>query len=467
MRGLHALLPTLSSDFSGACSALYELGGLVVVHGPHGCYDNVIVRDEARAARTPSRVFGSALSDMDATFGDDEKLIARTCETFAEVGGRFIALLGTPSTMVIGTDYDAVAAEMGRRCGVPAFAVATSGEHSYAWGAGQALLEVAQAAVAPMRRQDGTTRTANLPRTANLLGATPLDLTGQAVVNAARSVLDTGGWHVASCWAMDSSLEELAAGLDAQVNVVLTRSGLPLARWMRDELGIPYVWGLLSGEHAAAETLERMERAASGASGEPVAPLPGETGEGRGQGGQSGQGGDVPDDAHAQGGTPLPRRALVVGDRVLAESMRRTLELDAGFGQVDVATLASDDDPASGPGDTSAPRGDDIPPARPGDVLAADEGQLVHLVRDGGYDLVVGDPLLASLVNAGTTRPAFIPVPWVALAGRLVWPGSVCPYGPRFLDAVRRPRLAAEMQAVSGLPHAEIAPNVDVALAQW
>ena len=32
MRGFYSILPTLSPDFSGVCSTLFELGGILAIH---------------------------------------------------------------------------------------------------------------------------------------------------------------------------------------------------------------------------------------------------------------------------------------------------------------------------------------------------------------------------------------------------------------------------------------------------
>ena len=37
MRQAYRILPVYSGDVSGVCSALYELGGMVVMHDPSGC----------------------------------------------------------------------------------------------------------------------------------------------------------------------------------------------------------------------------------------------------------------------------------------------------------------------------------------------------------------------------------------------------------------------------------------------
>lgn len=419
LRDVHMALPGLAADYSGACSALYELGGLMVVHGPHGCGGNCINRDEPRCVDLPARVFSSSLTDMDATMGRDEVLVQEAVRTWEAVGGAFVAIVGTPATMVNGTDYDAVAREIGRRCGVPVFGVDTSGTQDYTDGAAKALLAVFEMLAAGKESGGPGGAGAPRPHTVNLLGATPLDMARLGYVDAARAELAARGWETVSCWSMGSTLDDLARGLDAGVNVVLTGAGLPLARRMCARLGTPYVWGTLSGPRSADACAELLERAAAGVGEEAVLP-------------------PIParDEGVAAGACEGPgRRALVVGDQVLAESLRRALEADAGFAQVVVAS------PGVG----------DAPLARAGDVLEACELELARFVNAGGFDVVVGDALYAALAHDPACCPCgFVPVPCVGLSGRFVRPDGVAPFGPAFLEGVARPHPAWDFWYPSG-----------------
>jgi nitrogenase molybdenum-cofactor synthesis protein NifE len=429
LRDIHVVLPPCSTDYSGASSALYELGGLVIIHGPHGCGGNAVNRDEPRCAGMPARVFSSNLTDMDATMGRDEVLIQEAVRTWQLVGGEFVALVGTPATMVNGTDYDAVAREIGRRCGVPAFGIDSSGTFDYVSGASKALVAVAKMLVGEGERGSAEEDTPR-PRTVNLLGATPLDIACQDYVDAAKAELEQRGWRVVSCWSMGSGLDDLRRGLDVGANVVLTASGLPLARWMKENLGIPYVWGTLSSSGCTDACAELLEQVVAGRTD---AVLPARAGNastnapGTGTAPADCRDNGAVSRTHEEGGTP--KRALVVADQVLAESMRRALEREGGFSQVVVATLTSGGYPEL---------------ARPDDIPEASELELMRLVNGSGFDIVVGDGLLASLVrDPKACTCGFVPVPSVGVSARFIRPGAVCPYGPAFLAGVSSPRPAS------------------------
>ena len=71
MRGFYSILPTLSPDFSGVCSTLFELGGILAIHDAGGCTGTYTGYDEPRWFDQRSRVFTSNLDDAEAVFGDD------------------------------------------------------------------------------------------------------------------------------------------------------------------------------------------------------------------------------------------------------------------------------------------------------------------------------------------------------------------------------------------------------------
>lgn len=139
MRIVKRVLSTYSADNFGVCSALYELGGLVVMHDASGCNSTYNTHDEPRWYNMDSLVFISGLTEKNAIFGNDDKLISDLVTAAHEFHPRFIAVCGGPLPHIIGTDFRAVAKEVERQCGIPTFGFQTNGMDSYISGAGQAL----------------------------------------------------------------------------------------------------------------------------------------------------------------------------------------------------------------------------------------------------------------------------------------------------------------------------------------
>ncbi|MEG1175856.1 MAG: nitrogenase component 1 [Ruthenibacterium sp.] len=243
MKQTASIISTYAADVSGVASALFELGGMTVMHDASGCNSTYNTHDEPRWYDTDSLVFLSGLSEMEAVMGDDGKLIDDIAAAAQELRPAFLAVAGTPIPMMVGTDLKAVAAVLEARTGIPSFGFATNGMHSYLSGASMAFAALAKHMVAPVA--------ADAPRhemlCVNLLGATPLDFSINGSVAAIADAVRCGGAQVISTWAMGSTLAELKRSGSADVNLVVSYCGLAAARILQQRFGTPYVVGVPIG----------------------------------------------------------------------------------------------------------------------------------------------------------------------------------------------------------------------------
>jgi len=241
MRRTNRIVPTYTGDVSGACSALFELGGMVVIHDPSGCNSTYNTHDETRWYDHDSLIFITGLVERDAILGNDEKLIHDVVEAAGQLSPRFIALCNSPIPFISGTDFHAICKLIERQTGTPCFYVRTNGMHDYVVGAGNAFVQVAERFVVPAKVRPGT---------CNILGATPLDLGIAGSDEPLRVFAQRAGFDVISCWAMGSTLDELARAAQAQVNLVVSATGFAVAQHLRERYGTPYVVGFPVGEFA-------------------------------------------------------------------------------------------------------------------------------------------------------------------------------------------------------------------------
>ena len=107
MRQSYRIIPVYTADVSGVCSALYELGGMVVMHDPSGCNSTYNTHDEIRWYEQDSLIYISGLTEIDAVMGNDAKFIRDIEETAKELHSKFIALAGSPIPFMNGTDFPA------------------------------------------------------------------------------------------------------------------------------------------------------------------------------------------------------------------------------------------------------------------------------------------------------------------------------------------------------------------------
>ena len=276
----HVFTSTYTADVSGVCSALYELGGMTVIHDPSGCNSTYSTHDEPRWFDTDSLMFVSGLDEMTAVLGDDNVLIDDVTHAVRDLKPRFVTLCSGSIPHIIAFDCKGVAHLLEKRTGVPMLPVATTGNRSYVAGVGAALTEwvkrFADSLESPYRvgssgSPDCSAYTlegaadpgacGNESFSVNLLGVTPLDFSINGNVDAMRKVFEDAGIPVNCCAAMGESFDSLRHIFRASVNVVVSSCGRRLARYMEQTAGIPYVEGTPIGAYGAARLPELAKEA--------------------------------------------------------------------------------------------------------------------------------------------------------------------------------------------------------------
>ena len=273
MKQIASRISIYSADAFGICSALYELGGLCVMHDASGCNSTYNTHDEPRWYDFDSMVYISGLSEMEAIMGDDQKFIDDIVYTAKELSPNFIAMAGTPIPTMIGTDFKAIANIIEKETNIPTFGFDTTGMHSYVSGAYKAFEALAKRF---LKRNDKESRgekkesidkesreAKNTIIKVNILGATPLDFSINKSVEAMVDLLKENNFEVISTWAMGSSLEYIKNAGDADVNLVISYSGMGAAKYMYENLNIPYVIGTPFGKEFANKVIEDLKEVKS------------------------------------------------------------------------------------------------------------------------------------------------------------------------------------------------------------
>ena len=255
MKQTARIISTYSADTFGVCSALFEMGGMVVMHDASGCNSTYTTHDEPRWYDMDSMVYISGLSEMEAIMGDDEKLIGDIAEAANALKPKFIAVAGTPIPAMTGFDFTAVAELIEERTGIPTFGFATTGMNTYVTGASMAFEGIARRFV--KRDVEKTTYLS-----VNILGLTPLDFSVNGSDQSVKTFLEREGFEVISSWAMGSSLEEIANAGRASVNLVVSAAGLGAAKALKEMFGTPYVAGTPIGAAYQNVLAQRLLEAA-------------------------------------------------------------------------------------------------------------------------------------------------------------------------------------------------------------
>lgn len=261
MKQTAAIISTYAADISGICSAMYELGGMTVMHDASGCNSTYNTHDEPRWYDMDSLVFISGLSETEAMLGDDDKLIHDIVTAAEELQPAFITLGGTPIPMMMGTDFPAVARQIERETGIQTFGIDTDGMHSYISGISKAYAILAEKICLSDVKKDEKL-------SINILGATPLDFSVNGTVQAMKRELEKQGVQVHSIWTMDSQntenlfLDIQTAGA-AHVNLIVSSCGIKAAKILWERFQIPYVIGAPCGEKITEKIVEEIKRIAA------------------------------------------------------------------------------------------------------------------------------------------------------------------------------------------------------------
>lgn len=377
MKQTARILSTYSADTFGVCSALYELGGMVVIHDPSGCNSTYTTHDEPRWFSKPSQIFVSALTEQDAILGNDAKLIADIEAAAKELQPRFICLIPSQIAHMIATDCRAICRILEKKTGILAFTLPTNSMHYYERGIYFALQKLADLACQSLSEPDAAPAPAapdwlseeSLARCVqakapallcvNVLGATPLDFAMNGSIASIQRWLEARGCRVTSCWAMGSDLDAILASHRADLDLVVSYGGLGAARILRERAGIPYLIGLPFPQ---------------------LQPI------------------DTPSNApsNALAGRP----AYIIGETVFAESLARALETALGLPRAAITAIV--------------PMETDSELLQPGTLCLTDECELMPTLCKAG--LIIADPLYEPICPPSA---AFVPLPHIAFSGRL------------------------------------------------
>lgn len=235
MKKLLKHLSPLAPDDSGACSVLYELGGITVICDAGGCAGNVCGFDEPRWFEKRSALFSAGLRDMDAILGRDDRLIAKLVKSCEQIDAKFTAIVGTPVPAVIATDYKALKRMAKKKTGLPCITVESDGTRLYDFGEEIAYLRLFE----EFAKEQYPTKKGKL----GVIGCTPLN-TGLTRADRLITALKAEGWGEVICFGMDSGLDEIRRASECEEIRVTAPSGLKAAGYLAEKFGQKISCGL-------------------------------------------------------------------------------------------------------------------------------------------------------------------------------------------------------------------------------
>ena len=409
MKQTARIISTYSADVMGVCSALFELGGMTIMHDASGCNSTYTTHDEPRWYDMDSMVYISGISEMEAIMGDDEKLISDIVDAAEVLKPAFIAIAGTPIPTMTGFDFEAVAAVIEQRSGIPSFGFPTTGMNTYIHGASMAFAGIAERFVDdPAENRNGESGTLQMSARklasvldnccmrpngikVNVLGLTPLDFSVNGTDDSIVQWLEREGFEVVSKWAMGSSLDEIRRSAEADVNLVVSAAGYGAARVLYERFGMSYAIGFPAGNELpgllADQIILNVKRFKEQGGAESFESAEISVDSGVFLDGSSGEGGSTYEKGFA----------AVIGEGITSLSLAGMIELECGI-------------PAKVLCATECPEGI----LRECDRMTPDEDDIIPELEGAAF--VIADPLYRPIVPESAK---FISLPSEAFSGRI------------------------------------------------
>lgn len=376
MRKFLTCLPSLASDYSGACSVLFAMHSLNLLYSPGGCSSAVIECDEIRDLRQ-TLFFSSKLGEMEAVMGADEEFLVHAEKLLAQnQQAEFITIMGTPVPALTGVDIEAIADRLSRRTGLTTLALPTEGFETYYSGVYNTLLSLGKRFLECRETKNNQV---------NIIGYTPLSLGNQIHFTELIDELGQFGLEINCSPVGKIDIETFKRMPSAAFNLVVSHEGLGLAQYMQKEFSIPYsmnvpvgLWGMQQLFQVLAERVDIHQSYAAKKR---------YTLTGRAQPGQ---------------------RAVVIGEPLFASCMAACLHNDFGFDHVETTSFMKIDR-----------RMQKVYQEEALSYVHMFEGEeeLAQWIDKIQPNIIVGDPLYQILTCEGSTQ--FVPIPHVGLSGPL------------------------------------------------
>ena len=344
MKNLYKYLPPFLADTFGFQEMVDVTDGMGILDD---CapYKGKVSRTDINEPYRGSRMVASQIRMEDVIGGTKAKLTDTFRKHYKDFDPAFVLVSNAPVSSMIGTDLEDVTDTITAESGIPAACIDLTGHKYYDHGLSKTMLTLAKLLVEPAEEK--------IPHSVNLLGGNAIDWSAQTL-REIRSWIAKRGFHIVSQWGGTERAANLKQAAKAELNLVLTVSGLATAKWMETKFGIPYIAAAPFGTDWCA----RLRCAMCYPEQKEVLTLPEDT------------------------ATP---HILIVGEQLTSNAIRNTLQHAYKMGGTHVATFFTFEKSLS----------------RPGDKRLKSEDDLKQLLHSGTYDLVIGDQELSVLAPEG------------------------------------------------------------------
>lgn len=238
-------IPPIVSDYSGACSALYSPKILKIVISPGGCRTPVIY-DEIRNIDN-SLVYCTKMGEMEVLLGEEGELVKKIEEVIKNEKIEMIALIRTVIPSFTGMDIENTGEILEKKYKIPTIVLNSNSFENYYSGISTTFLTLGKKFLAKenIKKRE---------RSINIIGYTPLTFGKIEKLSPLFDEIKQLKLNIEAIFSHEISLEKIKNSINANLNIVLSHEGIPLAEFMKKEFDIPYLIINLVGKYGMEQT---------------------------------------------------------------------------------------------------------------------------------------------------------------------------------------------------------------------
>lgn len=238
-------IPPIVSDYSGTCSALYSPKILKIVVSPGGCRTPVIY-DEIRNIDN-SLVYCTKMGEMEVLLGEEGELIKKIEEVIKNEKIEIIALIRTVIPSFTGMDIENIGEILEEKYKIPTIILNNNSFENYYFGISATFLTLGKKFLVRENIE-------KKEKSINIIGYTPLTFGKIEKLSPLFDEITKLKLNIEAIFSHELSLKKIKNSINANLNIVLSHEGIPLAEFMKKEFNIPYLIINLVGKHGMEQS---------------------------------------------------------------------------------------------------------------------------------------------------------------------------------------------------------------------
>lgn len=380
MSKLFKKLPPMASDYSGACSILFEMNTLCILYTPSGCIHPIIKIDEIRDFNK-TFLFSTKLSEIEVIMGADTKLLKNAewlVSNHPDID--FISLIGTPVTSITGVDLVNLGKKLESLTKKQVLVIETTGFENYAAGIELTLRKLTNQMI---KSKENMEYGQGKKQCINIIGYNPLSFGHKYHMDEYDQILENCGFDVHYYPSSNDITKSNDIFSRTAVNIVVSVESIGIAKDIFDVYGIPFIINIAVGFYGVNRLLFDLNNYLR----YPIDMT------------------NYYSDHFVATSQDCFKRVLIIGDTLLSIAIGQCIKHDFRMNNIKVISIVNENKKSNYMHSEEL----DLD-------FIEDENEIIEHIRES--DIIIADPIFKSLIIKEEHDPIFIPIPHPGLSGR-------------------------------------------------